>query len=49
MEKNEIKNIIPFDDLWDNLNILETRLLEISSSENEYLTSISQYLSLIHI
>ena len=44
MEKNEIKNIIPFDDLWDNLNILETRLLEISSSENEYLTSISQYL-----
>jgi len=44
MEKNEIKNIIPFDDLWDNLNILETRLLETSSSENEYLTSISQYL-----
>ena len=44
MESNEIKKIIPFDDIWDNLNILEERLLEISSSSNDYLTSISQYL-----
>ena len=44
MESNEIKKIIPFDDIWDNLIVLEERLLEISSSSNDYLTSISQYL-----
>ena len=44
MESNEIKKIIPFDDLWDNLNSLETRLLQVSSSENDYLSTISQYL-----
>ena len=44
MESNEIKKIIPFDDIWDNLNVLEKRLLEVSSSSNNYLTSISQYL-----
>lgn len=44
MESNEIKKIIPFNDLWENLNILENRLLEVSSSKNQYLTSISQYL-----
>ena len=44
MESNEIKKIIPYDDLWDNLNSLESRLLQVSSSENEYLSSISQYL-----
>ena len=40
MESNEIKKIIPFDDIWDNLNVLEKRLLEISSSSNDYLTTI---------
>ena len=44
MESNEIKKIIPFDDIWSNLNILEKRLLETSTSSNDYLTSISQYL-----
>ena len=44
MESNEIKKIIPFDDIWNNLEVLENRLLEVSSSSNEYLTSISQYL-----
>jgi heptaprenyl diphosphate synthase len=44
MESNEIKKIIPFDDIWNNLEVLESRLLEVSSSSNEYLTSISQYL-----
>ena len=44
MESNEIKKIIPFDDIWNNLEMLESRLLEVSSSSNEYLTSISQYL-----
>ena len=44
MESNEIKKIIPFDDIWNNLETLESRLLEVSSSSNEYLTSISQYL-----
>ena len=31
MESNEIKKIIPFDDIWDNLNVLEERLLETVS------------------
>tara|TARA_A200000113_G_scaffold141069_2_gene126730 strand:- start:217 stop:534 length:318 start_codon:yes stop_codon:yes gene_type:complete len=44
MESNEIKKIIPFNDIWENLEVLENRLLEVSSSSNEYLTSISQYL-----
>ena len=44
MESNEIKKIIPFDDIWSNLNILEKRLLETSTSSIHYLTSISQYL-----
>ena len=44
MESNEIKKIIPFNDIWENLDVLENRLLEVSSSSNEYLTSISQYL-----
>ncbi len=44
MESNEIKKIIPYDDLWNNLKDLENRLIEVSSSENEYLSSISQYL-----
>ena len=44
MESNEIKKIIPFNDIWDNLDVLEGRLIEISSSSNDYLTSISQYL-----
>ena len=44
MESNEIKKIIPFNDIWENLEVLENRLLEVSSSSNGYLTSISQYL-----
>ena len=44
MESNEIKKIIPFNDIWKNLELLENRLLEVSSSSNDYLTSISQYL-----
>ena len=44
MESNEIQKIIPFNDIWENLEVLENRLLEVSSSSNEYLTSISQYL-----
>ena len=44
MESNQIKKILPFDDIWNNLDVLEKRLLEVSSSSNDYLTSISQYL-----
>ena len=44
MESNEIKKIIPFNDIWKNLELLENRLLEVSSSSNDFLTSISQYL-----
>ena len=44
MENRQIKDIIPFEDLWNNLDILEDRLLEVSSSENQYLEDISQYL-----
>ena len=44
MENRQIKDIIPFEDLWNNLDILENRLLEVSSSENQSLEDISQYL-----
>ena len=44
MESKEIQKIIPFDDLWENLNKLEKRLIDVSSSNDEYLSSISQYL-----
>ena len=44
MENRQIKDIIPFEDLWNNLDILEDRLLEVSGSENQYLEDISQYL-----
>ena len=44
MESKEIQKIIPFDDLWENLDKLEERLIDVSSSNDEYLSSISQYL-----
>ena len=44
MESKEIQKIIPFEDLWENLERLEQRLINVSSSDNEYLSSISQYL-----
>ena len=43
MESKEIQKIIPFEDLWENLEKLEQRLINVSSSDNEYLSSISQY------
>ena len=44
MDSKEIQKIIPFDDLWENLDKLEERLIDVSSSNDEYLSSISQYL-----
>lgn len=44
MESSEIKKIIPQEDIWTNLKILEARLLEVTSSDNKYLEEISQYL-----
>ncbi len=44
MDSNELQNIIPIPSLWENLEILEKRLLEVTVSEDAYLTEISQYL-----
>ena len=44
MESNELKNIIPIKSIWEDLALLEDRLIEISSSSDPYLTEISQYL-----
>jgi len=44
MNSSEIKKIIPHEDIWVNLTNLETRLIEVSSSQNKYLEEISQYL-----
>ena len=44
MNSNKLKEIIPIDQLWINLENFENRLLEISSSEDSYLNDISQYL-----
>ena len=38
------KNIIPIQSIWEDLDLLEDRLIEISSSSDPYLTEISQYL-----
>ena len=44
MESKELKNIIPIQSIWEDLDLLEDRLIEISSSDDPYLTEISQYL-----
>ena len=44
MESKELKNIIPIQSIWEELDLLEDRLIEISSSDDPYLTEISQYL-----
>ena len=44
MNSSEIKKIIPHEDIWVNLENLEKRLIEVSSSQNKYLEEISQYL-----
>ncbi len=44
MESKELKNIIPIQSIWEDLDLLEDRLIEISSSSDPYLTEISQYL-----
>ena len=35
MESKEIQKIIPFDDLWENLDKLEERLIDVSSSNDD--------------
>ena len=44
MDSKELKNIIPIQSIWEDLELLEDRLIEISSSSDPYLTKISQYL-----
>ena len=44
MDSNELTNIIPIPSLWENLEKLEKRLFEVTVSEDNYLTEISQYL-----
>src|SRR6056300_1579125 len=44
MDSNQLQNIIPLPSLWENLEILEKRLYEVTISYDPYLTEISQYL-----
>ena len=44
MDSNNLKKIIPIDQIWVNLDNFEKRLYEISSSKDSYLNNISQYL-----
>ena len=44
MDSNQLQNIIPLPSLWENLEILEKRLYEVTISEDPYQTEISQYL-----
>ena len=41
MESKELKNIIPIQSIWEDLDLLEDRLIEISSSDDPYLTDIT--------
>ena len=44
MDSNNLKKIIPIEQLWVNLENFENRLYEISSSKDVFLSDISQYL-----
>ena len=44
MNSSKLKEIIPIEELWVNLDSFEKRLYEISSSKDSYLNDISQYL-----
>ena len=44
MDSNELQSIIPIPSIWENLEELENRLIQISSSSDSFLTEISQYL-----
>jgi len=44
MDSNNLKKIIPIEQLWVNLDNFENRLYEISGSKDSYLNDISQYL-----
>jgi len=44
MYSSKLKEIIPIEQLWINLENFESRLYEISSSQDSYLNDISQYL-----
>ena len=44
MDSKELQSIIPIPRIWENLEELENRLIQISSSSDYFLTEISQYL-----
>ena len=44
MDSKELQSIIPIPRIWENLEELENRLIQISSSSDSFLTKISQYL-----
>ena len=44
MDSKELQSIIPIPRIWENLEELENRLIQISSSSDAFLTEISQYL-----
>ena len=44
MDSKELQSIIPIPRIWENLEELENRLIQISSSSDSFLTEISQYL-----
>ena len=44
MNSSNLREIIPVQQLWSNLESFENRLYEISSSKDSYLNDISQYL-----
>ena len=44
MDSKELRSIIPIPRIWENLEELENRLIQISSSSDSFLTEISQYL-----
>ena len=44
MDSKELQSIIPIPRIWENLEELDNRLIQISSSSDSFLTEISQYL-----
>ena len=44
MHTSEIKKIVDIPILWENLTLLEKRLVEVATSKDPYLTEIAQHL-----
>jgi heptaprenyl diphosphate synthase len=41
---SELRSLVPLDDVWEEMEVVERRLFEVSTSQDPYLTRIAQHL-----